>query len=200
MGSGSPAGPQCSMKTLLFLLLLFFVTLDRLDAITCAIFDYSRWVEKECPQSSYCQTTHTVSSNSNGNSMIHSDVSCGLPHSQASTSEPTINAPSLSEELKSIYNVRETKFCPYGEGRWCRMTPGPQSCWYMNCVILECRCTQNGCLGLGSVMLEEIEQNTSGFGEIWRQENGGKICMGSGERVAGMAGLILTLLLLQYNM
>merc|ERR1712126_409450 len=190
-------GTVTRMNTFLSLLLLVFLTLDRMDAITCPIYKFRSWILKECPQSSYCQNTITISPGSNGNPTTHSDVSCGLPGSKASTSEPTINAPNLSEELKSIYNVRETKFCPYGEGRWCRMTPGPQSCWYMDCVILECRGTQNKCLGLGSIFLDEIKENTSDFGEIWRQENGGKICMGSGERVAGMAGLILTLLLLQ---
>jgi len=207
------------MNTLLSLLLLVFLTLDRLDAITCPIYMSSYWLEKECPQSSYCQNTQTISSNSNGNPTIHSDVSCGWPDSQASTSEPTINAPKLSEELKSIYNVRETKFCPYGDGRWCRITPGPQSCWQMNCMVLECRCNQEGCHsfmktggledlqymaeGRGFTLLEEIEQNTSGFGGIWRQENGGKICMdgaSGGEVLAEMTGLILTQLLLHYYM
>jgi len=179
------------MNTFLSLLLLVFLTPDRLEAITCPIYHYSSWYEMECPHSSYCQNIHAVYSNRNGGPEIRSEVYCGWPDSQASTSEPIINAPDLPEYLRSIYNVRETKFCPYGEGRWCRMTPGPQSCWRFNCVILECRCNIDKChafmkkggledlryiaQGQGFSLFEEIERNTSGFGHIWRQDNGGKV-------------------------
>jgi len=130
--------PSVSTMHQLISLFMVLMTVDRLAAITCPFYN-GGWYTKRCPQSSYCQFNHAVYSNSNGGSTILQDVSCGIPGSPASKAEPTVNAEEFPRDLVDIFNVISRSFCGYPHGRWCRLTPGPETCHRMDCVLVECR-------------------------------------------------------------
>jgi len=191
-------------------LFLVLMIVDRLTAITCPIYEGSGWYTKECPQSSYCQFNQAVASNSNGKSSIYQDVSCGIPGSPAYKAEPTVNAHSFPRDLVNIFVVSSRSFCGYPHGRWCRMTPGPETCHHMDCVLVECRCTQDNCHafmeqggfdqlrrgGEPDSLLSRISQSNGGFSEEWRNGDGGMECNGGFTigKVTLMQALLYTLI------
>jgi len=194
-------------------LLVISLTLTRLEAINCPEFRHNTgWLSKECPDSSYCQYNQAVAFDSTGVPSTRNDISCGIPGSQASTSEATINAPTFPEEWKSRFPVSSYSFCPYSHGRWCRLTPAPGTCDTVGCHLVECRCNVDNChafmvdggmeeLHRGErnlLLLEQIQNITRDDDEDWRYRG----CSGGSRAWAGW-GVVsfvtsVTLLWLQY--
>merc|ERR1719228_1423879 len=141
------------------LLILRLFILGGVGAIKCPIYNHG-WETLECPNSPYCQFNYMrVVNPGNGNSMIEDDVFCGAPGSKVTTAEPEVLASRASKKRvpNEVFAVGSRPFCQVAPDRWCRITPGPDTCHRLNCALLECRCTSDHCHAL-KINVEESHE------------------------------------------
>eukprot|EP00092_Neocalanus_flemingeri_P009642 GFUD01010383.1.p1 GENE.GFUD01010383.1~~GFUD01010383.1.p1 ORF type:complete len:194 (+),score=34.56 GFUD01010383.1:152-733(+) len=111
------------------------------------------WSSKTCHQSTYCQYNYVKYVGGTGSSRELNEFHCGpisWPENEV-TSNTSVGSGEIPADLKAIFPVQRSEFCPQGEitegqGRWCRVTQGPESCaTRYNCKLIECRCNVENC-------------------------------------------------------
>jgi len=117
--------------------------------IRCPTFSSSgSFVGEVCPKSSYCLYTEAKHSLSNGAPGITSVFDCGSPDNEVWSNTKSVESRHISKGLKDIFPVEKSSFCDQGDGRWCKVTLGPEHCrGNYDCKLIECRCNTDDCHG-----------------------------------------------------
>jgi len=101
-----------------------------------------------CPTSSYCLYTEAKYSSGWGGAANKNTFDCGSKDNEVWTNTDSVESRHIPDDVKAIYPVENGTFCDVGDGRWCKVTMGPEQCRKnFDCKIIECRCNVDKCHG-----------------------------------------------------